>query len=121
SRILPCFSRAFSTASSTIATRTQAKKRRYSSGMLFWLGITLIAGVAIGALFAWIVSKSGGAAVQQHSAALAAELAQKTAALEAAQRERNAREATHAERDAVQRAQIARLEAGNEHLQQSVK
>jgi DNA recombination protein RmuC len=89
--------------------------------MLFWLGITLIAGVAIGALFAWIVSKSGGAAARQHSAVLAAELAQKTAALEAAQREMNAREATHAERDAVQRAQIARLEAGNEHLQQSVK
>jgi DNA recombination protein RmuC len=89
--------------------------------MILWFGIVLVAGAVIGGLFAWIASKSGSAAAEQRSASLAAEVAQKTAALDAAQRELSAREAVHNERDAGQREQIARLETGNGHLQETVE
>lgn len=89
--------------------------------MVLWIGIALVAGGALAGVFAWIVARSGGAAERQRSDALTAELAQRSAALENAQREIAVRESAHRERDAAQREQIARLEAGNGHLQQSVE
>jgi DNA recombination protein RmuC len=89
--------------------------------MLLWFGIVLLVGAAIGGLFAWILSKSGSAAIEQRSSALAAELAQKNAALETAQREMNTREAAHAERDAGHREQIGRLQATASQLQQATE
>src|ERR1700761_1923434 len=97
--------------------RTRERVRRYSSGMMVWMGIALVAFMA-GGLLVWVLAKAGGAAEQQRSAALAAELAQKNAALEALQRESANREKTYAERDAGQREQIAGLQAGSGHLQQ---
>src|SRR5580698_10214863 len=89
--------------------------------MLLWIGIALFAGVAIGGLFAWMTAKGGSAAEHQRTETLSGELAQKNMALDALQREGSVREAAHAERDAAQREQIARLQTGSVHLQQTAE
>jgi DNA recombination protein RmuC len=89
--------------------------------MLLWFGLGLVAGAAVGGLFAWIASKSGSAAAEQRASSLAAEVAQKTAALDAAQCEMSARESSHNERDASQREQIGRLQATGVQLQQTTE
>jgi DNA recombination protein RmuC len=75
-----------------------------------------VAGLA--ALLAWLAAK---AASRQRAEGLAAEISQKSAALDAVMREKSAAEANWNERDAKQRSEIARLEAGNSHLQQRVE
>ena len=101
--------------------RTAGRVRRYSSGMVLWIGIALIVGGALGGVFAWMMANRGAAAERQRAAALAAELALKNAAMETMRQASGAAEKSHAERDAAQREQIGRLEAGNGHLQQSVE
>jgi DNA recombination protein RmuC len=101
--------------------RTRGRVRRYSSGMVVWVAIALAAGAGIGGAFAWLAARSSGAAERQRAETLAAELAVKNAALEAAQREKSAAEAGWNGRDGEQRAQIARLEAGNGYLQGRVE
>ena len=94
--------------------------QRYSSGMIVWIGIALLAAVVTGMLV-WPLAKSGNAAQKQQAAALAAELAQKSGALDAVQREKSTFERANSERDAAQRAKIARLEADNGHLQRRIE
>jgi DNA recombination protein RmuC len=94
--------------------------RRYSSGMILWIAIVLVAAGAA-ALLVWLVAKAGNTASGLRADALATDLAQKSAALETLQREKSAAEANWNERDATQRSEIARLEAGNGHLQRQVE
>ena len=95
--------------------------RRYSSGMNLWVMVALVAGAVAGGAFAWIAAKSGSAGARARAEGLAAELGQKSAALEALQREKSGVEARSNSRDAEQQARIARLEAGSGHLQQRVE
>ena len=95
--------------------------QRYSSGMILWVVVALVAGIVLGGAFAWITAKSGGAAAQVRTQGLTAELAQKAASLETVLREKTTAEANWNERDAKQRSEMARIEAGNSHLQQRVE
>ena len=103
--------------------RTGRRAQRYSSGMIGLAGIALIgvAAAAAAGLLVWVLARSGNAAEQQRSAGLAAELAQKSAALEVVQRAKGEVEKSFNERDAAQRELIARLEAGNGHLEKRVE
>ena len=92
-----------------------------TSGMLLWIVIALAAGLGLGGIFAWLVAGNRSRSEHERAQALAMELAQRTSALEAAQRELNTREAAHKERDAGQREQIARLEAGREAAGQQLQ
>ena len=93
----------------------------YSSGMILWVVVALVAGMVLGGAFAWITAKSGAAAERARTQGLAAELAQKAASLETVLREKATAEASWNERDAKQRSEMARIEAGNSHLQQRVE
>ncbi|MBB6145948.1 DNA recombination protein RmuC [Silvibacterium bohemicum] len=80
--------------------------------------VIALAAAGLAALLAWLAAK---AATGQRAEGLAAEVSQKSAALDAVMREKSAAEANWNERDAKQRSEIARLEAGNSHLQQRVE
>ncbi len=93
--------------------------------MLLEIGIGLIVGIVVGWGIAWMLGQSRQVEERQRAAQQAEELVQRTAALEAAQRDREltrqeqtARDAAHNERDARQREEIARLTADRAHMDQ---
>ena len=86
--------------------------------MLPQIGIALAAGIVLGWVLAWAFGRSRLQQEKQRADQLAIDLAQRTAALEAAQREQESARKEHAERDASQREEIARLTAERAHLEQ---
>jgi DNA recombination protein RmuC len=73
--------------------------------MLLSIGMALAVGVVLGALLGWLLAASRASAQRQRAESLTAELTARSQALEAAR-----------EHDAVQREQIARLDATNSQL-----
>ncbi len=85
--------------------------------MLPEIGIALAAGI-LGWVLAWALGRSRLQQEKQRADQLAADLAQRTAALQAAQREQDDARKEYAERNASQREEIARLSAARSHLEQ---
>ncbi len=83
---------------------------RYSTGMILWIVVALAGGAGVGAALAWMAAKSGSAAERDRARELAKDLAAKSAALEALQREKSALE-----------TRAAGLDASNGHLQRQVE
>jgi DNA recombination protein RmuC len=98
--------------------QTLAVEQSYSQAMLLEIVAGLAVGLAIGWVVAWALGQSGTQQEKQRAVQLADELAQRTAALEATQRDREAARAQQAERDASQREEIAKLTADRTHLEQ---
>jgi DNA recombination protein RmuC len=96
--------------------------------MLPEIVIALVVGLAGGWAIAWMLLHGRQKAERQRASQLSDELAQRTAALEAEQRDREsvrleqaARDATHNERDASQREEIARLTTEHTHLERDAE
>lgn len=96
--------------------------------MLPEIGITLGAGLALGFLIAWALGRSREQAQDQRATQLEQQLAERSAALETTQRERDTarqeiatQQQVAAERDAKQREEIARLTAEGSRFEQDAE
>lgn len=88
----------------------------------------LVAGLVLGWVTAWALSKGRQGAERQRSAQLEQQLAERAAALESVQRERDvvrqewtAQQQAAAERDKAQSMEIAALKATHSHLEQNAE